>query len=184
MNNATVVEIQTQTEKYFNEEAFERLERIEESLSFALKELRQVGVLRTGFNDSLCLSTFLETSATICPSRILMIRNERWTMQSQMYRLRTCHVTSAANIFNDNNKLIIIYCPYVVSIRYNLSLSLQGSQSQAGRLWWSGISQSWGLCRLPPASTRSVAPLQQSDGQWQSGIVASRASQSRRRPSP
>ena len=41
MNNAmAVVEIQTQTEKYFNEEAFERLERIEESLSFALKELR------------------------------------------------------------------------------------------------------------------------------------------------
>ena len=40
MNNATVVEIQTQTEQYFNEEAFERLERIEESLSFALKELR------------------------------------------------------------------------------------------------------------------------------------------------
>ena len=70
------------------------------------------------------LYTFLETSATICPSRILMIRNERWTMQSQMFRLRTCRVTFAANIFNDNNKLIIIYCPYVVSTRYNLSLSL------------------------------------------------------------
>ena len=109
------------------------------------------------------LYTFLETSATICPSRILMIRNERWTMQSQMYRLRTCRVTFAANIFNDNNKLIIIYCPYVVSTRYNLSL--QGSQSQAGMLSWSGISQSWGLCRLPPASTRSVAPLQQSADQ-------------------
>ena len=40
MNNSTVVEIQTQTEKYFNEEAFVRLERIEESLSFALEELR------------------------------------------------------------------------------------------------------------------------------------------------
>ena len=40
INNSTVVEIQTQTEKCFNEEAFVRLERIEESLSFALEELR------------------------------------------------------------------------------------------------------------------------------------------------